>query len=95
MSESTNQMREQTLFSNLFLHFDTATFFCCSFSLIFYPIPLSNNTSMTSQLENLAKYTQVVADTGDFNVIGTLKPQDATTNPSLMYFPFPLRPSTH
>ncbi|KAK8805778.1 hypothetical protein WA158_002434 [Blastocystis sp. Blastoise] len=39
---------------------------------------------MSTLLENFAKYTQVVADTGDFNVISTLKPQDATTNPSLI-----------
>jgi len=38
---------------------------------------------MTS-LESLKKYTTVVADTGDFESIAKFKPQDATTNPSLI-----------
>eukprot|EP00833_Pecoramyces_ruminatium_P014535 jgi/Orpsp1_1/1188567/evm.model.d7180000065788.1 len=37
-----------------------------------------------SALEQLKKYTTVVADTGDFEAISQFKPQDATTNPSLM-----------
>ncbi|XP_044126348.1 transaldolase [Bufo gargarizans] len=37
-----------------------------------------------SALEQLKKYTVVVADTGDFNAIDEYKPQDATTNPSLI-----------
>jgi len=37
-----------------------------------------------SALEQLKQYTTVVADTGDFEAIGQYKPQDATTNPSLM-----------
>jgi len=36
-------------------------------------------------LEQLKKYTIVVADTGDFNSIQQFKPQDSTTNPSLLY----------
>ena len=40
---------------------------------------------MTSQLEQLKEHTIVVADTGDVDAIGRLKPQDATTNPSLIY----------
>ena len=35
-------------------------------------------------LDSLKKYTTVVADTGDIEAIGRLKPQDATTNPSLL-----------
>jgi transaldolase len=35
-------------------------------------------------LEQLAKMTVVVSDTGDFNAIEKYKPQDATTNPSLL-----------
>ncbi len=35
-------------------------------------------------LESLKKYSIVVADTGDFQAIERLKPQDATTNPSLL-----------
>ncbi|TPX35536.1 transaldolase [Synchytrium microbalum] len=37
-----------------------------------------------SALETLKKYTTVVADTGDFEAIAQYKPQDATTNPSLI-----------
>ena len=40
---------------------------------------------MTSQLEQLKKYTIVVSDTGDVDEVKRLKPQDATTNPSLIY----------
>jgi transaldolase len=36
-------------------------------------------------LEQLKKYTQVVADTGDFESIAQFKPIDATTNPSLIF----------
>ncbi|WBF65679.1 MAG: transaldolase [Candidatus Kinetoplastibacterium crithidii] len=39
---------------------------------------------MHNQLESLRKYTVVVADTGNFEEIKTLKPIDATTNPSLI-----------
>jgi transaldolase len=35
-------------------------------------------------LESLKKYSVVVADTGDIQAIAKLKPQDATTNPSLL-----------
>src|SRR5207245_6803613 len=38
-----------------------------------------------NQLEQLKKFTKVVADTGDFESIKEFKPQDATTNPSLIY----------
>ncbi|XP_056382998.1 transaldolase [Hyla sarda] len=37
-----------------------------------------------SALEQLKSHTVVVADTGDFNAIAEYKPQDATTNPSLI-----------
>ncbi|KAI9496355.1 transaldolase [Zychaea mexicana] len=37
-----------------------------------------------SVLEQLKKFTTVVADTGDFETIAEYKPQDATTNPSLI-----------
>jgi transaldolase len=36
-------------------------------------------------LDSLKRYTTVVADTGDFETIAEYKPQDATTNPSLLY----------
>src|SRR6266513_6360180 len=38
-----------------------------------------------NQLEQLRKFTIVVADTGDFQSIKEFKPRDATTNPSLIY----------
>src|ERR1700730_6990021 len=38
-----------------------------------------------SQLDQLRKFTVVVADTGDFQSIKEFKPRDATTNPSLIY----------
>ncbi|XP_065201886.1 probable transaldolase [Planococcus citri] len=39
---------------------------------------------MSSSLEQLKKYTTVVADSGDFEVMKKYKPTDATTNPSLI-----------
>jgi transaldolase len=39
---------------------------------------------MTSALDQLKQYTTVVADTGDFQQFVEFKPQDATTNPSLI-----------
>ncbi len=38
-----------------------------------------------NQLDQLKKFTKVVADTADFESIKEFKPQDATTNPSLVY----------
>ncbi len=38
-----------------------------------------------NQLEQIKKFTKVVADTADFESIKDFKPQDATTNPSLVY----------
>mmetsp|Transcript_19608 Transcript_19608/g.42005 ORF Transcript_19608/g.42005 Transcript_19608/m.42005 type:complete len:323 (-) Transcript_19608:176-1144(-) len=40
---------------------------------------------MVTQVESLKELTTVVADTGDFNAIKKFAPQDATTNPSLIY----------
>lgn len=37
-----------------------------------------------NQLDQLKKLTTVVADTGDFEAMKEFKPQDATTNPSLI-----------
>ena len=39
---------------------------------------------MSTKLEQLKKMTDVVADTGDIEAIKLYKPQDATTNPSLL-----------
>ena len=39
---------------------------------------------MTSKLEQLRRLSTVVADTGDLDAIERFKPEDATTNPSLL-----------
>jgi transaldolase len=39
---------------------------------------------MTTQLESLRTHSLVVADTGDIDAVARWKPQDATTNPSLL-----------
>ena len=39
---------------------------------------------MSTTLDALKQYTTVVSDTGDFEAIDAYKPQDATTNPSLI-----------
>jgi len=41
--------------------------------------------SVMTLLESLKKYTTVVADTGDIEAIARHRPQDATTNPSLLF----------
>jgi transaldolase len=46
--------------------------------------PKKSETKLT-QLDQLKKFTKVVADTADFESIKEFKPQDATTNPSLVY----------
>ena len=38
-----------------------------------------------SELDSLKQYTTVVSDTGDIAAIAQYKPQDATTNPSLLF----------
>jgi transaldolase len=38
-----------------------------------------------SQLDQLKKFTKVVADSGDFATLKEFAPQDATTNPSLIF----------
>jgi len=40
---------------------------------------------MTNKLEQLKKFSDVVADTGDIEAIKRYTPLDATTNPSLLY----------
>ena len=44
-----------------------------------------NTGTKLNQLEQLKKFTKVVADTADFESIKDFKPEDATTNPSLVY----------
>ena len=48
-----------------------------------YPFIMSS-TSESNHLDQLKQYTTVVADTGDFASMEEYKPQDATTNPSLI-----------
>ncbi len=38
-----------------------------------------------NQLEQLRRFTRIVADTGDYATLKEYAPQDATTNPSLIY----------
>src|ERR1043166_579078 len=45
---------------------------------------MSTETNL-NQLEQIKKFTTVVADTADFESIREFKPKDATTNPSLVY----------
>lgn len=45
----------------------------------------SRIAALMTALENLKKHTTVVADTGDIDSIAEHQPQDATTNPSLLY----------
>ena len=46
--------------------------------------PKKSETKL-NQLDQLKKFTKVVADTADFESIKEFEPQDATTNPSLVY----------
>lgn len=44
-----------------------------------------DTANQVNQLEELKKFTTVVADTGDFESLKAYEPQDATTNPSLIF----------
>jgi transaldolase len=46
---------------------------------------MSATLTATSQLDQLKQFTTVVADTGDFETIRKYAPQDATTNPTLIF----------
>jgi len=46
---------------------------------------MSATLSATNQLDQLKQFTTVVADTGDFGSIKKYEPQDATTNPTLIF----------
>jgi transaldolase len=45
----------------------------------------ARTTTTLSQLDQLKRLTRVVADTGDFATLKEYAPQDATTNPSLIF----------
>jgi transaldolase len=47
--------------------------------------PAKQVDAASSQLDQLRKFTTVVADTGDFATLKQYSPQDATTNPSLIF----------
>src|SRR5437879_7703785 len=54
-------------------------------SAIAEPLPEQQTQAQAlSQLDQLKKFTTVVADTGDFATLKEYAPQDATTNPSLI-----------
>jgi transaldolase len=46
---------------------------------------MSTTATAVSQLDQLKEFTTVVADTGDFGSIKKYAPQDATTNPTLIF----------
>jgi transaldolase len=48
------------------------------------PVHASRPLPPMSQLDSLQRHSTIVADTGDLDAIARLKPQDATTNPSLI-----------
>ena len=45
----------------------------------------SEEKTKSSQLNQIRTFTKIVADTADFESIKDFKPEDATTNPSLVY----------
>ena len=46
---------------------------------------MTENEAPPNQLEQIKRFTTIVADTSDLETIGEFKPRDATTNPSLVY----------
>src|ERR1700745_3960103 len=50
-----------------------------------FVIEIASQEKTMTLLESLKQYTTVVADTGDIEAIHRHRPQDATTNPSLLY----------
>src|SRR5260221_2334802 len=55
-------------------------------SAIAEPLPEQQTQAQAlSQLDQLKKFTTVVADSGDFATLKQYAPQDATTNPSLIF----------
>ena len=49
------------------------------------PQTKKQKTDSRNQFEQLKDLTTIVADTGDIEAIKKFKPQDATTNPSLIF----------
>lgn len=46
--------------------------------------PVTKTPATLNQLEQLRKFTRIVADTGDFALLKEYAPEDATTNPTLI-----------
>jgi transaldolase len=59
-------------------------YICSAFGATIDLLPGNGTPNVTSQLEQLRKFTTVVADTGDIAAMQKYKPEDATTNPSLL-----------
>src|SRR3954469_4370668 len=57
---------------------------CAALSGFVRAVCAPDNGAMTTHLESMKKYSLVVADTGDIDAVARWKPQDATTNPSLL-----------
>jgi len=47
-------------------------------------MPKTGTTQALNQLEQLRRFTKIVADTGDYGTLKEYSPEDATTNPSLI-----------
>ena len=54
-------------------------------SLLAEPTQTTGTRPALNQLDQLRQWTTVVADTGDFESLREFAPQDATTNPSLIF----------
>lgn len=59
-------------------------FLCIAMGLLPPNLALLPSAHAMNQLDTLKQFTTVVADTGDFRQMAQFKPQDATTNPSLI-----------
>lgn len=44
----------------------------------------AGQAAASSSLDQLRRFTTVVADTGDFHAMAAFRPRDATTNPTLI-----------
>jgi len=81
--EKGSTFRSEFAFLNQSLFISSSFVFCRNTSYCRFPVRLA--TIMATSLDKLkATGTTVVSDSGDFSSIGKYKPQDATTNPSLI-----------
>ena len=49
------------------------------------PAKRAKTSETETQLDQLKRMTTIVADTGEFQQLEAFRPQDATTNPSLIF----------